>query len=146
MFIAGIIAAGVAGTIGVIAHSDHSDYSDYYSDYSDYAEKERKRKQAELNAKENELKQLKQQLENECNQAYETIKLVLQENNYTAGINSTTYDLASKNSQNKLRRDIESKLMASLDEDKAALMDINDTLKRINEIQLKVKKDIKVNK
>lgn len=146
MFIAGIIAAGVAGTIGVIAHSDHSDYSDYYSDYSDYAEKERKRKQAELNAKENELKQLKQQLENECNQAYETIKLELQENNYTAGINSTTYDLASKNSQNKLRLDIESKLMASLDEDKAALMDINDTLKRINEIQLKVKKDIKVNK
>lgn len=146
MFIAGIIAAGVAGTIGVIAHSDHSDYSDYYSDYSDYAEKERKRKQAELNAKENELKQLKQQLENECNQAYETIKLELQENNYTAGINSTTYDLASKNSQNKLRRDIESILMASLDEDKAALMDINDTLKRINEIQLKVKKDIKVNK
>ena len=146
MFIAGIIAAGVAGTIGVIAHSDHSDYSDYYSDYSDYAEKERKRKQAELNAKENELKQLKQQLENECNQAYETIKLELQENNYTEGINSTTYDLASKNSQNKLRRDIESKLMASLDEDKAALMDINDTLKRINEIQLKVKNDIKVNK
>lgn len=146
MFIAGIIAAGVAGTIGVIAHSDHSDYSDYYSDYSDYAEKERKRKQTELNAKENELKQLKQQLENECNQAYETIKLELQENNYTGGINSTTYDLASKNSQNKLRRDIESKLMASLDQDKAALMDINDTLKRINEIQLKVKKDIKVNK
>lgn len=146
MFIAGIIAAGVAGTIGVIAHSDHSDYSDYYSDYSDYAEKERKRKQAELNAKENELKQLKQQLENECNQAYETIKLELQENNYTAGINSTTYDLASKNSQNKLRRDIENKLMASLDEDKAALKDINDTLKRINEIQLKVKKDIKVKK
>ena len=67
-------------------------------------------------------------------------------NKYTAGINSTTYDLASKNSQNKLRLDIESKLMASLDEDKAALMDINDTLKRINEIQLKVKKDIKVNK
>lgn len=146
MFIAGIIAAGVAGTIGVIAHSDHSDYSDYYSDYSDYAEKERKRKQAELNAKENELKQLKQQLENECNQAYETIKLELQENNYTEGINFTTYDLASKNSQNKLKRDIENKLMASLDEDKAALKDINDTLKRINEIQLKVKKDIKVNK
>jgi len=146
MFIAGIIAAGVAGTIGVIAHSDHSDYSDYYSDYSDYAEKERKRKQAELNAKENELKQLKQQLENECNQAYETIKLELQENNYTEDINFTTYDLVSKNSQNKLKRDIENKLMASLDEDKAALKDINDTLKRINEIQLKVKKDIKVNK
>lgn len=146
MFIAGIIAAGVAGTIGVIAHSDHSDYSDYYSDYSDYAEKERKRKQAELNAKENELKQLKQQLENECNQAYETIKSELQENNYTEGINFTTYDLASKSSQNKLKRDIEKKLIASLDEDKAALKDINDTLKRINEIQLKVKSDIKVNK
>lgn len=146
MFIAGIIAAGVAGTIGVIAHSDHSDYSDYYSDYSDYAEKERKRKQAELNAKENELKQLKQQLENECNQAYETIKLELQENSSTAGINPRTCDLSSKNSQKIFKRDIENKLMASLNEDKAALMDINDTLKRINEIQLKVKKDIKVNK
>ena len=55
-----------------------------------------------------------------------------------------SYDLASKNSQNKLKRDIENKLMASLDEDKAALKDINDTLKRINEIQLKVKNDIKV--
>ena len=101
MFIAGIIAAGVAGTIGVIAHSDHSDYSDYYSDYSDYAEKERKRKKAELNG---------------------------------------------KNSQKLFKRDIEKRLMASLDEDKAALKDINDTLKRINEIQLKVKNDIKVKK
>lgn len=146
MFIAGIIAAGVAGTIGVIAHSDHSDYSDYYSDYSDYAEKERKRKQAELNAKENELKQLKQQLENECNQAYETIKLELQENSSTAGINPRTCDLSSKNSQKLFKRDIEKRLMASLDEDKAALKDINDTLKRINEIQLKVKNDIKVKK
>lgn len=143
MFIAGIIAAGVAGTIGVIAHSDHSDYSDYYSDY---AEKERKRKQAELNAKEKELKQLKKQLENECNQAYETIKLELQENSYTAGINPRTCDLSSKNSQKIFKRDIEKKLMASLDEDKAALKDINDTLKRINEIQLKVKNDIKVKK
>ena len=140
MFIAGIIAAGVAGTIGVIAHSDHSDYSDYYSDYSDYAEKERKRKKAELNAKENELKQ---QLENECNQAYETIKLELQENNCTSDIDLRTCDLSSKSSQNKLKLDIEKKLMASLDEDKAALKDINDTLKRINEIQLKVKNDIK---
>ena len=139
MFIAGIIAAGVAGTIGVIAHSDHSDYSDYYSDYSDYAEKERKRKQKEL-------KQLKQQLENECNQAYETIKLELQENNCTSDIDVRTCDLSSKSSQNKLKRDIEKKLIASLDEDKAALKDINDTLKRINEIQLKVKSDIKVNK
>ena len=146
MFIAGIIAAGVAGTIGVIAHSDHSDYSDYYSDYSDYAEKERKRKQAELNAKENELKQLKQQLENECNQAYETIKLELQENSSTAGINPRTCDLSSKNSQKIFKRDIENKLMASLNEDKAVLKDINDTLKRINEIQLKVKNDIKVKK
>lgn len=146
MFIAGIIAAGVAGTIGVIAHSDHSDYSDYYSDYSDYAEKERKRKQAELNAKENELKQLKQQLENECNQAYETIKLELQENSSTAGINPRTCDLSSKNSQKIFKRDIENKLMASLNEDKAVLKDINDTLKRINEIQLKVKSDIKVKK
>lgn len=146
MFIAGIIAAGVAGTIGVIAHSDHSDYSDYYSDYSDYAEKERKRKQAELNAKENELKQLKQQLENECNQAYETIKLELQENSSTAGINPRTCDLSSKNSQKIFKRDIENKLMASLNEDKAALKDINDTLKRINEIQLKVKNDIKAKK
>ena len=143
MFIAGIIAAGVAGTIGVIAHSDHSDY---YSDYSDYAEKERKRKQAELTAKEKELKQLKQQLENECNQAYEAIKLELQENSSTAGINPRTCDLSSKNSQKIFKRDIENKLMASLDEDKAALKDINDTLKRINEIQLKVKKDIKENK
>ena len=143
MFIAGIIAAGVAGTIGVIAHSDHSDY---YSDYSDYAEKERKRKQAELNAKEKELKQLKQQLENECNQAYETIKLELQENSSIAGINPRTCDLSSKNSQKIFKRDIEKKLMASLDEDKAALKDINDTLKRINEIQLKVKSDIKVKK
>ena len=143
MFIAGIIAAGVAGTIGVIAHSDHSDYSDYYSDYSDYAEKERKRKQAELNAKENELKQ---QLENECNQAYETIKLELQENSSTAGINPRTCDLSSKNSQKIFKRDIENKLMASLNEDKAVLKDINDTLKRINEIQLKVKNDIKAKK
>lgn len=143
MFIAGIIAAGVAGTIGVIAHGDHSDYSDYYSDY---AEKERKRKQAELNAKEKELKQLKQQLENECNEAYETIKLELEENIYTAGINPRTCDLSSKNSQKIFKRDIEKKLMASLDEDKAALKDINDTLKRINEIQLKVKSDIKVKK
>ena len=146
MFIAGIIAAGVAGTIGVIAHSDHSDYSDYYSDYSDYAEKERKRKQAEINAKEKELKQLKQQLENECNQAYETIKLELQENNCTSNIDLRTCDLSRKISQNKLKRDIEKKLIASLDEDKAALKDINDTLKKINEIQLKVKSDIKVNK
>ena len=143
MFIAGIIAAGVAGTVGIIAHSDHSDYSDYYSDY---AERERKRKQAELNAKEKELKQLKQQLENECNQAYETIKLELQENNCTSNIDVRTCDLSSKSSQNKLKRDIEKKLIASLDEDKAALKDINDTLKRINEIQLKVKSDIKVNK
>lgn len=143
MFIAGIIAAGVAGTVGIIAHSDHSDYSDYYSDY---AERERKRKQAELNAKENELKQLKQQLENECNEAYETIKLELEENKYTADINPRTCDLSSKNSQKLFKRDIEKRLMASLDEDKAALKDINDTLKRINEIQLKVKKDIKVNK
>ena len=140
MFIAGIIAAGVAGTVGIIAHSDHSDYSDYYSDY---AERERKRKQAELNAKEKELKQLKQQLENECNQAYETIKLELQENNCTSNIDVRTCDLSSKSSQNKLKRDIEKKLIASLDEDKAALKDINDTLKRINEIQLKVKSDIK---
>ena len=146
MFIAGIIAAGVAGTIGVIAHSDHSDYSDYYSDYSDYAEKERKRKKEELNAKENELKQLKQQLENECNEAYETIKLELEENKYTADINPRTCDLSSKNSQKLFKRDIEKRLMASLDEDKAALKDINDTLKRINEIQLKVKNDIKVKK
>ena len=36
--------------------------------------------------------------------------------------------------------------MDSLAEDKEALKDINDTLKRINEIQLKVKSDIKVNK
>ena len=143
MFIAGIIAAGVAGTVGIIAHSDHSDYSDYYSDY---AERERKRKQAEINAKEKELKQLKQQLENECNQAYETIKLELQENNCTSDIDVRTCDLSSKSSQNKLKRDIEKKLIASLDEDKAALKDINDTLKRINEIQLKVKSDIKVNK
>lgn len=140
MFIAGIIAAGVAGTVGIIAHSDHSDYSDYYSDY---AERERKRKQAEINAKEKELKQLKQQLENECNQAYETIKLELQENNCTSNIDVRTCDLSSKSSQNKLKRDIEKKLIASLDEDKAALKDINDTLKRINEIQLKVKSDIK---
>lgn len=146
MFIAGIIAAGVAGTIGVIAHSDHSDYSDYYSDYSDYAEKERKRKKAELNAKENELKQLTQQLENECNEAYETIKLELEENKYTADINPRTCDLSSKNSQKLFKRDIEKRLMASLDEDKVALKDINDTLKRINEIQLKVKNDIKVKK
>ena len=137
MFIAGIIAAGVAGTVGIIAHSDHSDYSDYYSDY---AERERKRKQAEINAKE---KQLKQQLENECNQAYETIKLELQENNCTSNIDVRTCDLSSKSSQNKLKCDIEKKLIASLDEDKAALKDINDTLKRINEIQLKVKSDIK---
>lgn len=143
MFIAGIIAAGVAGTVGIIAHSDHSDYSDYYSDY---AERERKRKQAEINAKEKELKQLKQQLENECNQAYETIKLELQENNCTSDIDVRTCDLSSKSSQNKLKRDIEKKLIASLDEDKAVLKDINDTLKRINEIQLKVKSDIKVNK
>ena len=143
MFIAGIIAAGVAGTEGIIAHSDHSDYSDYYSDY---AERERKRKQAEINAKENELKQLKQQLENECNAAYETIKLELQENSWTASINPRTCDLSSKNSQKLFKRDIEKKLMASLDEDKAALKDINDTLKRINEIQLKVKNDIKVKK
>lgn len=143
MFIAGIIAAGVAGTVGIIAHSDHSDYSDYYSDY---AERERKRKQAEINAKEKELKQLKQQLENECNQAYETIKLELQENNCTSDIDLRTCNLSSKSSQNKLKRDIEKKLIASLDEDKAALKDINDTLKRINEIQLKVKSDIKVNK
>ena len=143
MFIAGIIAAGVAGTVGIIAHSDHSDYSDYYSDY---AERERKRKQAEINAKEKELKQLKQQLENECNQAYEAIKLELQENNCTSDIDVRTCDLSSKSSQNKLKRDIEKKLIASLDEDKAALKDINDTLKRINEIQLKVKSDIKVNK
>lgn len=143
MFIAGIIAAGVAGTVGIIAHSDHSDYSDYYSDY---AERERKRKQAEINAKEKELKQLKQQLENECNQAYETIKLELQENNCTSDIDVRICDLSSKSSQNKLKRDIEKKLIASLDEDKAALKDINDTLKRINEIQLKVKSDIKVNK
>ena len=140
MFIAGIIAAGVAGTVGIIAHSDHSDYSDYYSDY---AERERKRKQAEINAKEKDLKQLKQQLENECNQAYETIKLELQENNCTSDIDVRTCDLSSKSSQNKLKRDIEKKLIASLDEDKAALKDINDTLKRINEIQLKVKSDIK---
>lgn len=140
MFIAGIIAAGVAGTVGIIAHSDHSDYSDYYSDY---AERERKRKQAEINAKEKELKQLKKQLENECNQAYETIKLELQENNCTSNIDVRTCDLSSKSSQNKLKRDIEKKLIASLDEDKAALKDINDTLKRINEIQLKVKSDIK---
>lgn len=140
MFIAGIIAAGVAGTVGIIAHSDHSDYSDYYSDY---AERERKRKQAEINAKEKELKQLKQQLKNECNQAYETIKLELQENNCTSNIDVRTCDLSSKSSQNKLKRDIEKKLIASLDEDKAALKDINDTLKRINEIQLKVKSDIK---
>lgn len=140
MFIAGIIAAGVAGTVGIIAHSDHSDYSDYYSDY---AERERKRKQAEINAKEKELKQLKQQLENKCNQAYETIKLELQENNCTSNIDVRTCDLSSKSSQNKLKRDIEKKLIASLDEDKAALKDINDTLKRINEIQLKVKSDIK---
>lgn len=104
MFIAGIIAAGVAGTVGIIAHSDHSDYSDYYSDY---AERERKRKQAEINAKEKELKQLKQQLENECNQAYETIKLELQENNCTSNIDVRTCDLSSKSSQNKLKRDIE---------------------------------------
>lgn len=143
MFIAGIIAAGVAGTVGIIAHSDHSDYSDYYSDY---AERERKRKQAEINAKENELKQLKQQLENECNSAYEMIKLELQENSWTAAINPRTCDLSSKNSQKLFKRDIEKKLMASLDEDKAALKDINDTLKRINEIQLKVKNDIKVKK
>ena len=143
MFIAGIIAAGVAGTVGIIAHSDHSDYSDYYSDY---AERERKRKQAEINAKEKELKQLKQQLENECNQAYETIKLELQENNCTSDIDLRTCDLSSKSSQNKLKRDIEKKLMASLDEDKAALKDINDTLKRINEIQLKVKNDMKAKK
>lgn len=140
MFIAGIIAAGVAGTVGIIAHSDHSDYSDYYSDY---AERERKRKQAEINAKEKELKQLKEQLENECNQAYETIKLELQENNCTSNIDVRTCDLSSKSSQNKLKCDIEKKLIASLDEDKAALKDINDTLKRINEIQLKVKSDIK---
>lgn len=143
MFIAGIIAAGVAGTVGIIAHNDHSDYSDYYSDY---AERERKRKQAEINAKEKELKQLKQQLENECNQAYETIKIELQENNCTSDIDVRICDLSSKSSQNKLKRDIEKKLIASLDEDKAALKDINDTLKRINEIQLKVKSDIKVNK
>lgn len=143
MFIAGIIAAGVAGTVGIIAHSDHSDYSDYYSDY---AERERKRKQAEINAKEKELKQLKQQLENECNEAYETIKLELEENKYTADINPRTCDLSSKNSQKLFKRDIEKRLMASLDEDKAALKDINDTLKRINEIQLKVKNDIKVKK
>ena len=143
MFIAGIIAAGVAGTVGIIAHSDHSDYSDYYSDY---AERERKRKQAEINAKENELKQLKQQLENECNSAYEMIKLELQENSWTAAINLRTCDLSSKNRQKLFKRDIEKKLMASLDEDKAALKDINDTLKRINEIQLKVKNDIKVKK
>ena len=76
----------------------------------------------------------------------ETIKLELQENKYTASIDPKIYNLVSKNGQNKLKRDIESKLMASLDEDRAALMDINDTLKRINEIQLKVKNDIKVKK
>ena len=95
------------------------------------------------NVKEKELKQLKQQLENECNQAYETIKLELQENNCTSNIDVRTCDLSSKSSQNKLKCDIEKKLIASLDEDKAALKDINDTLKRINEIQLKVKSDIK---
>ena len=44
--------------------------------------------------------------------------------------------------QKLFKRDIEKKLMDSLAEDKAALKDINDTLKRINEIQLKIKTDI----
>lgn len=149
MFIVGVIAAGVAGTIGVIASSDHSDYSDYYndySDYSDYAEKERKRKQIELKAKERELAQLRKQLENECNEAYETIKSELEENISTKDINPRYYNIKEDEWRNKLKENIKIRLQVSLETDKDELREINLLLKKINEIQLKVKKDIKVNK
>lgn len=149
MFIVGVIAAGVAGTIGVIASSDHSDYSDYYndySDYSDYAEKERKSKQIELKAKERELAQLRKQLENECNEAYETIKSELEENISTKDINPRYYNIKEDEWRNKLKENIKIRLQLSLATDKDELREINLLLKKINEIQLNVKKDIKVNK
>lgn len=146
MFIVGVIAAGVAGTIGVIASSDHSDYSDYYNDYSDYAEKERKSKQTELKAKERELAQLRKQLENECNEAYETIKSELEENISTKDINPRYYNIKEDEWRNKLKENIKTRLQVSLATDKDELREINLLLKKINEIQLKVKKDIKVDK
>lgn len=149
MFIVGVIAAGVAGTIGVIASSDHSDYSDYYndhSDYSDYAEKERKSKQTELKAKEKELAQLRKQLENECNEAYETIKSELEENISTKDINPRYYNIKEDAWRNKLKENIKTRLQVSLATDKDELREINLLLKKINEIQLKVKNDIKVKK
>ena len=143
MFIVGVIAAGVAGTIGVIASSDHSDYSDYYNDYSDYAEKERKSKQIELKAKERELAQLRKQLEHECNEAYETIKSELEENISTKDINPRYYNIKEDEWRNKLKENIKTRLQVSLATDKDELREINLLLKKINEIQLKVKSDIK---
>ena len=138
MFIAAgaLAAVGVIG--GVISHSDHSDYSDYYSDY---AERERKRKKAELNAKEKELEALKQQLENECNELYRTIE---DEVNDSVPYGLRNLVLADENPKKllPLKQDRSDKLNKSLIEDKNELQEINNALKRINEIQLQAKKSV----
>lgn len=133
------IAAGalvIGGVVGVIAHSDYSDY------YADYAERERKRQQASLKAKENELLKLKSELENECNETYETIRSELDSLEINIEVNERDYFINSKTEQNCLKKEIEKKLIQSLSEDRKALEEINIALKKINKIQLMTKKNI----
>ena len=92
--------------------------------------------------KENELLKLKSELENECNETYETIRSELDSLEINIEVNERDYFINSKTEQNYLKKEIEKQLIKSLSEDRKALEEINIALKKINEIQLMTKKNI----
>jgi len=135
MFIA---AAGGAVVVGIIAYDDHSKYSEYskHNQYGDAALVQQiDNVYGRLEQKDSEIKNFRERIEREF--AYQISKL-RNEANYGALQEDYSFDYNYNYDSilDGVKREMKSEVEAELNAEKAELDNINQMIRRINELEL----------
>jgi len=137
-FIAGVVVVG--GVIGAVAHSNYSRYS-RHSDYGDAAE----RKRLQREAKQVELNQAKQRLQEYVNSEIQRLQseYKLNQNIKPWNVNqatlqsfSTDYEQYHNDIKKTIKIQLENQLQNDIAQDEQAIRDIDTVILKINRIQL----------
>ena len=141
MFIAA--AGGGILVVGILAHDDHSNYSDH-SNYGDHSNHSRYTKYGDSHLV-NQIGSMKYKIERQENDIDEYSAQISQE--YRSRMNklkeAASYDALNVSADAvlyQLKVEMEQEIKNNIKEEKAQLKNINDIIKRINEIEMQATK------
>lgn len=138
MFVAGIVVVGIIG--GAAAHGDYSDYDDSHSQYGDASVKLQIREaEAQLQQAESEVKRLRANVQEQFEQCVDDVRneFGLQEDDFKE-IKSHSQRYISKPFELKqdMTNILKIKLEKSMAADRKNLKNIDDMIKKINDMTL----------